>query len=70
MGSKVFHACLRSVAPASSPAPFSCCRDKAGPFFIMVYVDDEIIAARGRGGGIGLWQRPSPEWEIKSGSVL
>lgn len=46
------------------------CRDKSGPFFIMIYVDEEIVAARGRGGGIGLWQRTTPEWELKSGFSL
>lgn len=45
-------------------------KDKADPFFLFIYVDDEIVAARGRGGGIGLWQRATAEWELKTGVSL
>jgi len=45
-------------------------RDKAGPFFLIVYADDEIVVARGRGGGIALWQRTTPAFELKAGISL
>jgi len=45
-------------------------KDKAGPFFLIVYADDEIVVARGRGGGIALWQRTTPAFELKAGISL
>jgi hypothetical protein len=39
------------------------------PFFIFVYVDDDICVARGRGGGIAMWARTSPKWELENGVV-
>lgn len=35
------------------------------PFFILFYVDDDIIAARGRGGGIAFWKRTDSDFEMK-----
>jgi hypothetical protein len=32
-------------------------------------VDENIICARGRGGGIAMWARTTPAWELKSGVV-
>jgi len=37
------------------------------PFFIFFYVDDGIIAARGRSGGLAFWSRTSPQWELENG---
>ena len=34
---------------------------KEDPFFTWLYADDEIIAARGRGGGTAFWVRCSRE---------
>jgi hypothetical protein len=39
------------------------------PFFIFFHVDEDIIAARGRGGGVALWARTSPNWELENGIV-
>ena len=39
------------------------------PFFIFFYADEEIIAARGRSGGVAFWKRTSPEWELSNGIV-
>lgn len=33
------------------------------------YVDERVVAARGRGGGIALWARTSPTWELEKGIV-
>lgn len=43
--------------------------DPKGPFFLFAYIDDKICIARGRGGGIAMWARTSPEWELKNGLV-
>lgn len=37
------------------------------PFFIVFYVDDNFIAARGRSGGVAFWARTNPEWELQHG---
>lgn len=39
------------------------------PFFIFFYADEEIIAARGRSGGVAFWKRTLPEWELSNGIV-
>ncbi len=30
-------------------------KQKDGPFFLFIYVDDKICVARGRGGGLAMW---------------
>ncbi len=40
---------------------------RALPFFIYAYVDDEIIVARGRSGGLAVWAATTQEWEAKAG---
>lgn len=37
------------------------------PFFLYAYVDDDIIVARGRSGGLAVWTRATPEWLMSSG---
>ena len=44
-------------------------REKASPFFVFFYVDQDVICARGRGGGIAVWARTSLAWELQSGVV-
>ncbi|KAL4858828.1 hypothetical protein ACK3TF_001218 [Chlorella vulgaris] len=44
-------------------------RTKDAPFFAFFYVDDSIICARGRGGGIAVWARTTPAWELEKGVV-
>lgn len=44
-------------------------REKASPFFVFYYVDERIICARGRGGGIAMWARTTPQWELEKGVV-
>ena len=39
---------------------------KADPFFIVFYVDDDIICARGRGGGIAFWTRVENDFDLKN----
>lgn len=41
--------------------------DKRGPFFLFIYGDDDILVARGRGGGVALWAATSPSWELQNG---
>lgn len=40
---------------------------KADGLFVLVYGDDEIMVARGKSGGIALWERTSPTWELENG---
>lgn len=40
---------------------------KPDPFYQWVYVDDKICVARGRGGGLAMWARTSPVWELQAG---
>jgi hypothetical protein len=45
-----------------------CCRDaKKLPFFLYAYIDRDIVVARGRSGGLAVWQRASKDWEAKAG---
>lgn len=37
------------------------------PFFLFFYVDENLVAARGRSGGVAFWARTSPQWELKKG---
>ena len=37
------------------------------PFFNIIYVDDEIVVARGRSGGLAFWARASPSWQLANG---
>ena len=36
---------------------------------VPLQVDEDIICARGRGGGIAVWARATPQWELKAGIV-
>lgn len=38
---------------------------KADPFFIVFYVDEDIVCARGRGGGIAFWKRCDSDFDMK-----
>ena len=39
--------------------------DPKDPFFIIFYVDEDIIAARGRGGGIAFWTSCPTDFDMK-----
>lgn len=39
--------------------------DPKDPFFIVFYVDEDIIAARGRGGGIAFWTKCESDFDMK-----
>lgn len=39
--------------------------DPKDPFFIIFYVDEDIIAARGRGGGIAFWTACPTDFDMK-----
>lgn len=53
---------------ASSPPPPHTHSDrKKLPFFLYIYVDQDIVVARGRSGGLALWARTQPDWEATSG---
>ena len=46
------------------------CRDvKKLPFFVYAYADSDIIVARGRSGGLALWQNrgADSEWQAQAG---
>eukprot|EP00891_Asterochloris_glomerata_P000491 jgi/Astpho2/491/Aster-03532 len=40
---------------------------KAGPFFLFAYADEDIIVARGRGGGVAFWGRLTAADELRLG---
>ena len=35
------------------------------PFFVLFFVDEDIIAARGRGGGIAFWKKAGRDFDMK-----
>ena len=37
------------------------------PFFLYAYVDEDIIVARGRSGGLALWVAADPVWQANAG---
>ena len=39
------------------------------PFFVYAYADEDIIVARGRSGGVALWQNMerNSEWQAQAG---
>lgn len=37
------------------------------PFFLYAYVDEDIIVARGRSGGLALWVAADAKWQADSG---
>lgn len=37
------------------------------PFFIFSYVSDDLVVARGRSGGLAVWARTTPSWELEKG---
>ena len=39
----------------------------AGPFFLVAYVDDGVVVARGRSGGVAIWARAGEEWCARAG---
>jgi hypothetical protein len=52
----------KKITDYTSPPP-------KDPFFLFFYVSDDVIAARGRGGGIAFWARTTPAWELENGVV-
>ena len=50
----------------SSPALPTRQHQDTTPFFTFFYVDDHVAAARGRSGGLALWSRTSPMWEMEN----
>lgn len=63
---------LRFAFPLKKDAPASLeevsdAKRKALPFFLYAYVDDEMVVARGRSGGLAMWLRTTPQWEAESG---
>jgi hypothetical protein len=53
---------LKKKIDAYTPGP-------KDPFFLFFFVDDALVAARGRGGGVAFWARTSPQWELENGVV-
>ncbi len=39
------------------------------PFFLFAYADNDIIVARGRGGGLAYWAATTPAWELENGII-
>ncbi len=64
---------IGNVLPVCRPQDCKCRKtedDKKGPFFLFSYTDDDILVARGRGGGVAYWQAVTPTWEAQSGVSL
>lgn len=57
---------LKSNAPASL-AELPDAQRKALPFFLYAYVDDEMVVARGRSGGLALWLKTTSDFEAQAG---
>ncbi|GAB4814299.1 hypothetical protein N2152v2_001345 [Parachlorella kessleri] len=64
LGPKTFEIPIKQKVDASSFKP-----GKDLPFFTFAYADEKMIVARGRGGGLAVWERTSPSWELKNGIV-
>jgi hypothetical protein len=39
------------------------------PFFLFAHADDDVVVARGRSGGVALWARATPSWELTNGAT-
>ena len=39
----------------------------SGPFFLVAYVDDGVVVARGKSGGVAVWARAGEEWCARAG---
>ena len=39
------------------------------PFFLYAYVDEDLVVARGRSGGLAAWLRADAAWEANSGTL-
>lgn len=37
------------------------------PFFLFFAVNENLVAARGRGGGVAFWARTTPKWDLENG---
>ena len=62
------------VGPKWFEFPFSTTRkggggDKGGggPFFLRAYVDDGVVVARGKSGGMAVWARAGDAWCARAG---
>lgn len=62
LGPKKFSFKLKDKITNYVPAP-------KDPFFLFFYVSDDLVAARGRGGGVAFWARTTPAWELEKGVV-
>ncbi len=49
---------IQKVCNVCRKAPEEGEKQKDGPFFLFIYVDDKICVARGRGGGLAMWLGP------------
>eukprot|EP00798_Chlamydomonas_sp_ICE-L_P007395 gene7395-522_t len=58
-----------NLKPAQSLESMAKKDQKAFPFFIYAYADNDIIVARGKSGGVALWKNMSsdPEWQARAG---
>ena len=64
--------CFATHLLALTPSDYACRpeeadadgkRDQMGGFFIAI-ANDKIIAGRGLSGGVALWTRVTPSWEL------
>ena len=60
LGPKKFSFNLKAKITNYTPSP-------KDPFFLFFYVGEDLVAARGRGGGVAFWARTSPAWELEKG---
>jgi hypothetical protein len=58
------------LKPAGYALPAKGTREAGAlPFFLFAHADDDVVVARGRSGGVALWARAAPSWEITHGAT-
>lgn len=69
LGPKVFTFPLGDKSKIKDAFDAAGPRAKSTPFFVFCYVDEDVIVARGRSGGIATWARTTPTEEVEKGIV-
>lgn len=59
-----------SLKPAGYALPEKGTREAGAlPFFLFAQADEQTVVARGRSGGVALWARATPSWELTAGAT-
>lgn len=69
LGPLRFSVPLKSGAAAAPLAQRLEAERRKLPFFLYAYVDDELVVARGRSGGLAAWLRADAAWEAQAGTL-